>query len=76
MEEVTELDCEAALILISAALDGELTEAERQELEAHLAQCPECRALSEDMGVLSVALSDMEQLCGWVCARRKPRRLP
>lgn len=61
MEEVTELDCEAALILISAALDGELTEAERQELEAHLAQCPECRALSEDMGVLSVALSDMEQ---------------
>ncbi len=54
------MNCEKALILISAALDGELTEVERQLLEDHLNQCPQCRALSEDFGVLSVALSDME----------------
>ena len=53
------MDCEQALIFISAALDGELTEQERQALAEHLEICPECRALSEDMGVLSVALSDM-----------------
>lgn len=54
------MDCERALILISAALDGELTREEQAELEEHLAACPECRALSDDFGVLSVALSDME----------------
>lgn len=53
------MDCEQALILISAALDGELTEFERAALEEHLKECPECRALSEDFGVVSVALSAM-----------------
>lgn len=53
------MDCEQALILISAALDGEITETERAELEEHLNACPECRAISEDFGVISVALSDM-----------------
>lgn len=54
------MDCEQALILISAALDGDLTEAERGALQAHMDACPDCRALAEDFGVLSVALSDME----------------
>lgn len=53
------MDCEQALILISAALDGELTENERAAMEEHLKECPECRALSEDFGVVSVALSAM-----------------
>ena len=54
------MDCERALILISAALDGELSREEQAELEEHLAACPECRALSDDFGVMSVALSDMQ----------------
>ena len=55
------MDCEQALESISAALDGELTRAEQEALDAHLSDCPDCRALAEDLGVLSVALSDMEQ---------------
>ena len=35
--------CENYTALISAAVDGELTEAEREELMDHLAQCPGCR---------------------------------
>lgn len=53
------MTCEQALILISAALDGEVTEAERAALEEHLGTCPDCAALSEDFGVFSVALSGM-----------------
>lgn len=53
------MNCEEALLLISAALDGELNETEHQALNEHLSTCADCRALSEDMGVLSVALSDM-----------------
>ena len=53
------MNCEQALVLISAALDGELTEAEKSELERHLDECPDCRAISEDFGVISVALSAM-----------------
>jgi len=53
------MNCEQALVFISAALDGELTEFEQLELGRHLDSCPECRALSEDFGVVSVALSAM-----------------
>ena len=37
-------ECASAQALISAAADGELTLQEQQELQAHLALCPECRA--------------------------------
>ncbi len=53
------MNCDQALVFISAALDGELTEFEKMELERHLNECPDCRALSEDFGVVSVALSAM-----------------
>ena len=53
------MNCDQALVFISAALDGELSEFEKQELERHLSDCPECRTLSEDFGVVSVALSSM-----------------
>ena len=35
------------LELISASLDGELSDADRAALEEHLAVCPECRRVSE-----------------------------
>ena len=56
------MDCNQALEYISAALDGELTAEEVAELDAHLADCPECQALAEEFGILSVALSDMEEV--------------
>ena len=37
--------CERMTELMSAALDGELTAEEQSALDAHLAQCGDCRAL-------------------------------
>lgn len=54
------MDCEQALEAISAALDGELSPAERLELEAHLSVCESCRALAEDFRVLTAALDGTE----------------
>lgn len=39
--------------LISRRLDGDLTKEEQDELYAHLADCPECRKLAEDMLFIS-----------------------
>jgi len=55
------MNCDQALEAISAALDGELSPGEQVLLDAHLAQCPNCQAIAHDFGVLSVALSGMEQ---------------
>ena len=43
------MTCDQALEAISAALDGELSDAEREELEVHLTSCPACRALYDDL---------------------------
>ena len=53
-------ECEAALELISAHLDGELTPEETARLEAHLAQCPQCRALLADLTALHEAMPRQE----------------
>ena len=55
------MTCDEALIAISAALDGEADEREQRELETHLAQCPECRAIADDFGFISAALSEGEE---------------
>ena len=55
--------------LISAQLDGELTSEEAAQLEAHLAQCPQCRRAKREMetvhrlllGAAAVPPADMEQ---------------
>lgn len=52
--------CEDAALLLSARLDGELSEAEERELNDHLAQCPACRALAEDLASLHASLSYLE----------------
>lgn len=46
------MNCEDVCELISASLDGELTEAEEAQLREHLAQCPACRALQEELAGL------------------------
>lgn len=50
------LDCEQALDLISAKLDGALTAEESAALEEHLAACPACRALLADFEELHLEL--------------------
>lgn len=51
--------CDEYLELISAAVDGALSPAEQKKLESHLASCPECRALYEELTALHAALSDL-----------------
>lgn len=46
------LSCDEALELISARLDGPLSEEENSRLEEHLSACPACRALSAELEVL------------------------
>lgn len=45
-------ECMDYIELISARLDGELTAGQEAELNEHLAACPACRALAEDMAAL------------------------
>ena len=56
------MNCETALELLSASLDGELTAAEQAELQAHLDQCPSCRAIQTELMGLHVACGEMEAL--------------
>ena len=41
------MNCERAIALISARIDGELSPADAAALEAHLADCPACAATAE-----------------------------
>lgn len=48
--------CLRARQLFSSHLDSELSELEEAFLEAHLAECPECRALGVELESLTAAL--------------------
>src|SRR5574337_131638 len=48
---------EQALQLLHAAADGLLSQSERATLDAHLAECAECRALAADLDSLQLNLS-------------------
>lgn len=52
------MTCEQALEAISAALDGELSGAEEKEWEDHLASCPACRALCDDLRAIEADVLD------------------
>ena len=54
------MDCEKALELMSAELDGMCTEQERAALQAHLEACADCRATSRQLRALDEALQDAE----------------
>ena len=41
------MNCEEAMELLSGSIDGENTPEEERRLQAHLAECPACRALLE-----------------------------
>jgi anti-sigma factor (TIGR02949 family) len=42
------MNCNKAMVLMSAAIDGELTTKESEELTGHLDDCPECRSEFQD----------------------------
>ena len=52
--------CEKYEALISAAVDGELTQTERSELMAHLAQCPACREVYGELMAMHAAFGDLD----------------
>lgn len=49
--------CDEYLELISAAVDGALSPADQEKLNAHLAACPGCRALLADLTAIHEGLS-------------------
>ena len=51
--------CDEYVDLISAAIDGALSPVEQEKLDSHLASCPECRALYEELTALHAALSGL-----------------
>ncbi|MEA4955458.1 MAG: zf-HC2 domain-containing protein [Pseudoflavonifractor sp.] len=54
--------CEDYIDLISARLDGLLTHEEEQELEAHLADCADCRALADQMAEIHASFPNLEEI--------------
>ncbi len=52
--------CQEARVLISARLDGELSQQEERELDTHLEGCPACRELTEDLSMLRLSLANLE----------------
>lgn len=60
--------CDETLELISAALDGALSDRDRAELDEHLSQCPACSALFEELRELhdqTAALEDVSAPAGF-----------
>lgn len=56
------MNCDRYLELLSARLDGALTEAGARELEAHLVSCPECRAAEGQLAALRSAFAELEDI--------------
>lgn len=56
------MSCDRYLELLSARLDGVLTGEEEQELEEHLAVCPDCRAAGAQLAALREAFPELEEV--------------
>lgn len=54
------MDCEHYEELLSAALDGELSAEEQRELDEHLARCPACAALFDELSAQCAALRELD----------------
>jgi anti-sigma factor (TIGR02949 family) len=50
--------CKKAMVLMSAAIDGELTPKEEEELAQHLAECPGCQAEFQDAKKTKVIIKE------------------
>ena len=56
------MNCEQMTLLMSAWLDGELSELEERQMKEHLEQCPACRELMEQLQALHTSFSDLEEI--------------
>lgn len=56
------MKCKKIKRLINESLERELSTREEKQLEAHLAQCNDCRQFSEDLSHLVEAASSLEQM--------------
>ncbi len=54
------MSCDKYLELMSAVLDGEATAKERNTLDGHLADCPSCQALFDELSAQSGALRELD----------------
>ena len=54
--------CEETLELISAALDGALTDEEQTALDEHLSRCPACSALFDELKSLREVTAELEDV--------------
>lgn len=54
------MNCDKALEVLSAELDGMLGEAEHAELQAHLAQCADCRRVYETLRDVDAMLPETQ----------------
>ncbi len=52
------MNCKGIEKLLQAYHDGELSEAQRKEVESHLAKCPKCQAKLAELGALDELLID------------------
>ena len=51
------MNCDTALEMMSAMLDGELTQEESEHLQAHLAACESCRAVYAELAAIDSAVA-------------------
>ena len=54
------ITCDKALELLSAQLDGALTPEETKALDAHLASCPDCRTVQQELHAIDLGLPTLE----------------
>lgn len=54
------MSCENVLELLCASLDGTLTPAEEETLQAHLQACPRCRALQAELMGIHAACGELD----------------
>lgn len=54
--------CNRYLEWLSAQLDNEITPEETRELEQHLARCPDCNTLAQELAMIHTAFPQLEEL--------------
>lgn len=65
------MPCEALQKKVEAYLDGELTRSDQREIEEHLAHCPRCKALFDNLQALSASIKNVGQVGAPLSLRRK-----
>lgn len=55
-------ECTKIQELISALVDGEVSESEKTEIEKHIEACPECKAMFEAFTAVSESLFELEEV--------------